>query len=154
MLSKIPCRDVAELSLKAQDIGRSSTAPWTSRVGTGSDVEVQSPSQEPDPSGCFPPSAKDPLPSGSLGVGVREGEEEADSWGWGGGRGVRAPLQKPLINLEIGMLSFPCKLELHMEKTAARMPWAVGKSIGLRQDLVLPVFTSWLCYLGRVTCPF
>ena len=65
-------------------------------MGTVSDVEVQSPSQEPDPSGCFPPSAKDPLPSGSLGVGVREGEEEADSWGWGGGEGSKGPSPKTI----------------------------------------------------------
>lgn len=64
--SKTSSRDVAELSLKAWDIGRSSVAPWTWCVGTISNVEVQSLSQESGPSGCPPSLAKDLLPSGIL----------------------------------------------------------------------------------------
>ena len=70
----------------------------------------------------------------------------------GGGRVVRAHLQKPLINFEIGMLSFLCKLEYHVEKITACIPWAgktTGKSIRLSQNLVqiptvsLPGCVTW-----------
>lgn len=37
---------------------------------------------------------------------------------------VRAHLQKPLINLEIGMLLFLCKPEYHVEKITVGMPQA------------------------------
>lgn len=81
---------------------------------------------------------------------VREGGEEGDSWVWGWGRVVRAHLQKPLINLEMGMLSFLYKLEYHVEKITACMPRA-GEHWGRASDSEPgsnpDCITSRLCYL-------
>lgn len=67
MLPKVPRRDAAEPSLKAQDVGRSSAAPLDIVCGAiVSDAKVWFPSQEPDPSGHSPSSGKDWLPSETL----------------------------------------------------------------------------------------
>ena len=70
-------------------------------MGTVSEVEVRSLSQEPGPSGCFPSLAKGPPPSGSP-QGGREGEEEGDSWRWGQGEGGKGPSPKATFILKLG----------------------------------------------------
>lgn len=110
-------------------------APRTQCVGTVSDVEVRSLSREPGPSGHSPSFANAPLPSGSLqGGGEERKEGESDSWGWGWGRVGRSPLQKPLVNLEAGMLSFLANWGIvwrGKSQRACRGPEStVGKSVG------------------------
>lgn len=80
----------------------------------------------------------------------------AGAGGWG--RVVRAHLQESLINLEIRMLSFLCKLEYHVEKITAGMPQAGEQSGEEHQTQPEPgsnpdCITSWLCYVERVSCP-
>lgn len=122
-------------------------------AGTVSDVEARSLSPEPGPSGCPPSSAKDPLPSESLKGGRREGGEEGDSWGWRQGV-VRALLQKPFPHLDTGMLSFLANQSTTWRKSQCTHHGRGRASTQLAPGASPDRTTSWLCYLGHVTCPF
>ena len=121
MLSKVPRRDEAELSLEARDVCRSGVAPWTERLGLSLMWRLTLHLRSPVHLAALHPQPRTCCLLGAFGVRVREAEEVGDSWERGGERGDRAPLQEPLINLETGRLSFLCKLELHVQGTAARM---------------------------------
>lgn len=64
----------------------------------------------------------------------KEGESDSWGWGWGWGRVGRSPLQKPLVNLEAGMLSFLANWGIvwrGKSQRACRGPEStVGKSVG------------------------
>lgn len=114
VLSKIPRRDAAELSLEAQDVGRSSVAPWTERLGHSLMWRLTLCLRSPVHPAALHPQPRTCCLLGAFGVRVREAEEEGDSWEQGEERRDRAPLQEPLISLEAGTLSFLCKLELYV----------------------------------------